>query len=68
MKQQEASANSKKLTNEAPVQIEVVLTREQDMKIMSYPSVYQGTLRECARKGASIEEVYEDIKEFDKMM
>lgn len=63
MKQQEESKNKEKLNK-----VRTTLTREENMKIMTYPSHFQHTLTQAALRGESIEETYKELEIFEYMM
>ena len=56
MKQQEDSAIKKSLTI------------DQIKEIMSYPSHWRNTLTEAAKRGESIKETYEELKDLENLM
>ena len=56
MKQQEDSAIKKSLTI------------DQIKEIMSYPSHWRNTLTEAAKRGESIKETYEKLKDLENLM
>ena len=53
MKQQEESANKKRLT------------QDQIEELMCYPNYWRSILREAAERGESIKETYEELKDLD---
>src|SRR5690554_5227583 len=64
MKQQEESMNKKKSENQRRI-----LTHEENMKILTYPSYFQGKLREIVENSTdSVEEVWEYLKDWEVMM
>lgn len=44
------------------------LTHEQQQKIATYPPHWQPTLRKAVQPGESVDEVYEELKDFEDMM
>ena len=44
------------------------LTHEQIMKIATYPTHWQGTLLKAVKPGESVDEVYEELKDFEAFM
>lgn len=44
------------------------LTYEQLQKIRKYPPHWQATLSEIVQPGESVDEVYEELKDFEDMM
>jgi hypothetical protein len=56
MNQQEESVSKK------------ILTQDQIEELMTYPDYWRGILRKAAEQGASIEEVYEELKEMEHLM
>ena len=56
MKQPENSENKPKLTP------------DQIRKIMTYPPHWQGTLFRAVQPGESVDEVYDDLKDFEAFM
>lgn len=64
MKQQEESMNKKESENQKRT-----LTLEERMKIRTYPSYFQGTLREIVENSTdSVEEAWEYLKDWESMM
>ena len=44
------------------------LTHAQIMKIATYPPHWQGTLLKAVQPGESVDEVYEELKDFEAFM
>ena len=44
------------------------LTHDQIMKIQTYPTHWQGTLRRVVKPGESVDDVYEELKDFEAFM